>query len=146
MVPMLRLLWINATKMRRAGVLSIALALVGCGRAGTPLTELARAKSGPLDMVLLSTHDGLRHGKDTFVIEFRSAAEGKLVDVGDVRASATMPMPGMPMFGSIDVKRTDVAGRYTADGQFDMAGTWRMTVRWHNAAGEGAVTLSGTVR
>jgi hypothetical protein len=96
--------------------------------------------------VVLSTHDALRHGKDAFVIEFRSAADGRLVDVGDVRASATMPMPGMPMFGSIDVKRTDVAGRYAADGQFDMAGTWRMTVQWQGAAGQGSVTFSGTVQ
>ena len=49
---------------------------VSCGRVrrrrGEPLTELQRVKAGALDVVLLSPHDALRHGKDTFVIEFRS--------------------------------------------------------------------------
>jgi len=98
-----------------------------------------------LDVVLLSPHGALHHGRDTFVIEFRSTGDGRLADVGNVRGSATMPMPGMPMFGSIDVKRTDVAGRYTADGQFEMAGTWRMTVEWRGPAGEASVTFAGTV-
>jgi YtkA-like protein len=137
---------IDATRRGCAGILWIALASMACGRSGTQLTELERAKSGMLDIVLLSTHDALRHGNDAFVMEFRSTADGKLVDVGVVRANATMPMSGMPMFGSIDVKRTDVAGRYTANGQFEMAGTWRMTVQWQGAAGHGSVTFSGTVR
>jgi hypothetical protein len=122
------------------------LLLAACG--GAPLTELQRVRSGQLDVVLLSAHDAITHGQDSFVIEFRSA-DGALVDVGDVTASATMPMPGMPMFGSIDVKRTSVAGRYAADAKFDMAGTWRMVVEWNawnGAAGKGSVSLSGRVQ
>ena len=52
----------------------------------------------------------------------------------------------MPMFGAIDVKRTDVAGRYTADGQLDMAGTWRMTVQWQGPAEQGSITFPGSVQ
>ena len=101
----------------------------GCGGGAAALTELQRVRSGGLDVVVLSPRGGLRHGKDDFVIEFRSA-EGSLVDVGDVRASASMPMPGMPMFGSLAVQRTDVPGRYRAEGDFSMAGTWRLTIEW----------------
>src|SRR5207249_902548 len=101
------------------------------------MTELQRVKSGRLDVVLLSPHDALRHGKDAFIIEFRS--NGTLVDVGTVRATANMPMGGMPMFGTIDVQRTDTPGRYAASGQFDMAGTWRTTVEWDGPAGHGSV-------
>ena len=50
------------------------------------------------------------------------------------------------MFGSIDVQRTEVRGRYLANGQFDMAGTWRMTVGWDGPAGKGSVTFSGSVQ
>jgi hypothetical protein len=126
-------------------LLALVLTTAACGRSDDKLTELQRLQSGALEVVLLSARDGLRHGKDTFTVEFRSAS-GDLVDVGEVRGSATMPMPGTPMFGSIDVKRTDVAGRYTADSQFEMAGTWRMTIQWQGPSGPGSVTFAGTVQ
>ena len=123
-------------------------ASLACGRSAK-LNELQRVKSGMLDIVLLSPRDAIRHGSDSFVVEFRSSPDGRLVDVGDVRGSAIMPMPGMPMLGAIDVKRTDVPGRYAADGRFEMAGTWRMTVQWQGAAGQGSqgsATFSGSVQ
>src|SRR5262245_49422630 len=130
--------------MRRRILAFLTLLLAACG--GARLTELQRVKSGPLDVVLLSPHDAIRHGQDSFIIEFRSA-DGALVDVGDVRASATMPMPGTPMFGSIEVKRTSVAGRYTAEAKFDMAGSWRTTIQWSEPSSPGSsVTFSGNVQ
>ena len=129
-------------------MLVVASTAAGCGRqdAAAKLTELQRLRSGTLDVVLLSPRDVLRHGKDTFIIEFRSTSGGSLTDVGSVHGSANMPMPGMPMFGAIDVKRTNVAGRYAADGQFEMAGTWRMTIQWQGPAGQGSVTFAGAVQ
>jgi YtkA-like len=121
-----------------------SVAILACGGAAK-LTELQRVKSGGLDLVLLSQRDAIRHGSDSFVIEFRSA-DGQLVDVGDVRGSATMPMPGMPMLGSMDVKRTDVPGRYAAEGRFEMAGTWRMTLQWQGSGGQGSAAFAGTVQ
>ena len=130
---------------RRVWILFVvAMMAVACGTA--KLTEFQRVKSGALEVVLLSARDGLRHGKDTFFIEFRSTAGGGLVDAGSVRGNATMPMPGSPMFASIDVKRTDVAGRYEANGDFSMAGTWRMTLQWEGPAGQGSVTFPGSVK
>ena len=137
---------------RRAGaavwglMLTMSFAAAACrGAESAKMAELQRVKAGETDVVLLSAHDGLRHGKDAFVIEFK-ASNGNFVDVGVVRASANMPMPGMPMFGSIDVTRTDVPGRYAADSQFDMAGTWRMTVEWDGPAGRGSVSFPGIVQ
>ena len=123
-----------------------AVAAATCGRGETRQVELQRVKSGALEVVLLSARDALVHGKDAFTIEFRSADGAALVDVGDVRASATMPMPGMPMMGSIDVKRTSVAGRYEATGTFEMAGTWRMTIQWDGPVGPGSITFPGSVQ
>jgi hypothetical protein len=119
-------------------------ALAGCSGRATTLTELQKVKSGMVDVVLLSPHDGLQHGKDDFVLEFRSA-DGTLLDVGDVRANASMPMSGMPMFGSINVHKTETPGRYAATGEFSMAGTWRVTVEWVGPGGPGSVNFSGTV-
>ena len=129
-------------------VLVVAAAAAGCRRANDTgnMIELQRLRSGTLEIVLLSRRDALRHGEDAFVIEFRSTPGGKVVDVGDVRASANMPMPGMPGFGDIDVKRTDVAGRYEANSDFEMEGTWRMTIQWKGPAGQGSVTFPATVQ
>ena len=125
----------------------LVLALtVACGGGASKLTELERVKSGALEVVLLSDHDALKHGKDAFVIEFRSASGGALVDVGTVKAGANMPMPGMPMFGTIDVRRGAVSGRYDATGEFSMAGTWRIAVDWDGPQGKGAVSFSGSVQ
>ena len=79
------------------------------------------------------------------VIEFRSA-DGKLVDVGEVKGGASMSMSGTPMLGSIDVRRGDQAGQYIADTQLDMAGTWRLTLEWKGPAGSGATSFSGNVQ
>ena len=119
--------------MRRRGGIACARAC-GAGR-DAQLTELERVKSGTLEVVLLSDHDALRHGKDYFVIEFRS--DTGAVDVGTVKATASMPMAGMPMFGRIDVQRSDVPGRYAATGEFSMAGRWRIAVEWDGPEGTG---------
>ncbi|MEO8256253.1 MAG: FixH family protein [Acidobacteriota bacterium] len=128
-----------------SGLLAVVAAAAGCGGGSGRLTELQRVRSGALDVVVLSPHDALRHGKDDFVIEFKSA-DGRLVEVGEVRASASMPMPGMPMFSSVTVQRADAPGRYRAEGDFSMAGTWRLTVEWDGPAGKGSVAFSGSVQ
>ena len=129
-------------------VLAVAVVVTACGRSNdaAKLTELQRLRSGMVDVVLLSPRGGLHHGKDTFVIEFRSAPGGQLIDVGNVRGSANMPMPGMPMFGSIDVQRTEVAGRYAANSDIEMAGTWRITIQWEGSAVHGSVTFPAVVQ
>lgn len=126
--------------------ISVAATFVSCRRADDQLTEWQRAKSGSVDVVLLSSHGAVRHGRDTIVIEFRSASDGKLVDVDGPQASATMPMPSMPMFGSINVKPTGTPGRYNADVELEMAGTWRFNVQWHDTAGSSSVGFSSAVQ
>jgi hypothetical protein len=126
--------------------MAVAVSAGGCGGgASAPLTQLESVKAGALQVVLLADHESLRHGKDAFVFEFRSES-GALVDVGAVKAGASMPMPGMPMFGTIDVQRTDVPGRYAAAGEFSMAGRWRIAVEWDGPQGRGQVSFSGSVQ
>jgi YtkA-like protein len=129
-------------------VMFLLAAAAACGRAGNTakLTQLEQVKTGTMTVTLLSSHDSLNHGKDTFVVEFRSVPDGRLVDVGNVRGSANMPMSGTPMFGSIDVMPTAVAGQYAASGEFGMAGRWRMTIQWDGPAGQGSITFSATVQ
>ena len=125
--------------------LVIGLAVSGCGSAPAagPLKELQKVRSGDVDVVLLSETGTLAQGKSSFALEFRSAADGSLRDVGMVRATATMPMAGMaPMFGTVDVRNSDTPGRYLVNGEFSMTGTWQIKVEWQG----GAATLSGAVR
>ena len=122
----------------------LVAACMGCRQAAN-LTEVQRVRSGAVDIVLLS-RDGALHQKEPFTIEFRSAPGGELVAVGTVRASATMPMPGMPMFGTIDVRPADAPGRYTAKGNLEMTGGWRIALEWDGPTGRGAVNFTGTVQ
>jgi hypothetical protein len=127
-------------------LVAILLTLVaGCsGRdQAAQLKELQRAKAGPLNVVLLAPGDALKHGKGSFVLEFRDAG-GTLVDVGSVTVGATMPMPGMaPMFGESAITPTDTKGRYDVASDLSMAGTWRFTVTWDGPAGRGSVSMPG---
>jgi hypothetical protein len=109
------------------------------------MSELQRLKAGEVEVVLLSPHEALQHGQDTFTLEFRKS--GNLLDVGKVRGRATMAMAGTPMLASVDVERTDVAGRYAASSRFEMAGTWRTTIEWDGSGGQrpGSVTFSDSV-
>jgi hypothetical protein len=128
---------------------AIAAPGAGCAGAGAgdaKLNELQRVKSGSIEVVLLSPRDAIKHGQDSFVIEFRSAEGGALVDVGDVKGSAMMPMPGSPMFGSLDIRKTNLAGRYTVDAKIEMAGAWRTTIQWLGPSSSGSVTFSGNVQ
>jgi hypothetical protein len=98
-----------------------------------------------LQIVLLSTTGSLQQGRTGFWLEFRDR-NGTLVDVGDVRASATMTMPGMAMSGGLQVRRTAVPGRYEVTGEFAMAGAWQMALEWNRPAAPGSVKFEGTVQ
>ena len=107
-------------------------------------TAIARARSGDLDIVLLSAAGVLRGGRNTFTIEFRS--NGRLVDAGTVRGAANMTMPGMAMSGNLQLQKGDLPGRYTATAQFGMPGAWEFRIEWDGPAGRGSTTFEGHVQ
>jgi hypothetical protein len=127
----------------------LALACGACrSTAPTPaLNEVHRTKSGAMDIVVLSSGEALRQGRGAFTVEFRSTVDQRLVDVGTVKVSATMPMAGMPpMIAEVTVKPTDVAGRYFVDSNFTMVGAWRIGFEWNGPAGAGSASLQGRVQ
>jgi Cu(I)/Ag(I) efflux system membrane protein CusA/SilA len=103
-------------------------------------------RAGELDVVLLSPTRTLRQGRNTYTIEFRQTGTTTLVDVGTVRASANMTMPGMVMSGGLEVMPTGVPGRYSATAEFGMAGAWQMAFEWDGPAGRGSVNFEGGVQ
>lgn len=132
-------------------LLLVATAVVSWGcvparESSEPLNELAKTRVRDLDVVLLSSDTVVNIGKDTVTVEFRAASDGRLVDVGSVKGSATMPMTGMaPMFGPVEVERTAVPGRYLATSELSMAGEWRLSLEWSGPAGQGSATFSPMV-
>lgn len=108
------------------------------------LIELQRVRSGDLEVVLLSKEGTVSHDNDALTIEFRRG--DSLVDVGTVKAAATMPMAGLPeMQGSIFIERGDTPGRYTAETDLGMSGGWNLKIEWDGATGGGSASFHATV-
>ena len=108
---------------------------------GLDQIELQRVRAGNVDVVLLSNDGVLTHGEDSVTIEFRRG--DTLVDVGEVKAAATMPMAGMPpMQGSVFLERSSVPGRYTAQTDLSMSGGWQLRLDWEGPAGPGTASFS----
>jgi len=153
----------SMAKQRRSGtrmlVVTALLAVVGAGAVAVWLTRpgdtqpgfstsgrvVQTVRSGAIDVVVLSSTGSLRSGRNEFTIEFR-AASGALVDVGTVRVTANMAMPGMVMPGNAQVQATDTAGRHVVTAEFGMAGAWPITIEWDGPAGRGSVTFQGSVQ
>ena len=103
-------------------------------------------RAGDLDIALLSPTGTLRQGRNSFTFEFRRSGSTTLVDVGTVRASANMSMPGMVMSGGLQVTPAEVPGRYAATAEFGMAGAWQMAIEWNGPAGQGSASFQGGVQ
>ena len=130
-------------------ILVLVLVASGCRQSPEPssqLNELAKSRVGALDVVLLSADTTVNVGKDKVTVEFRGASDGRLVDVGTVKANAMMPMAGMaPMLGPVVIERSSEPGRYIATTELSMAGEWRLSLEWNGPAGQGSVTFSPMV-
>jgi hypothetical protein len=109
-------------------------------------TIVQTIRAGDFDIALLSPTGTLRQGRNSFTFEFRRTGTRTLVDVGTVRASANMPMPGMVMSSGLQVTPTGVPGRYAATAEFGMAGAWPMAIEWNGPAGQGSVNFQGGVQ
>lgn len=132
--------------MRFATICLLAVVITACGSGstGSDQIELQRARSGDLDVVLLSSDGSITHGKDVFTVEFRRG--DTLVDVGMVKAAATMPMAGMaPMMGSIFLERGDAPGRYQAETDLSMSGGWQLKLEWNGPTGRGSASFNAII-
>jgi YtkA-like len=113
-------------------------------RSGGSVVHTIRARD--IEVVLRSQDAALRQGRNTFTVEFRRLDNGTLVDVGTVRASANMRMPGMVMSSGLQLTPSGVPGRYVATAEFGMAGGWQMAIDWNGPAGRGSVNFQGSVQ
>jgi Cu(I)/Ag(I) efflux system membrane protein CusA/SilA len=113
------------------------------GPSGRAVVQTIR--SGTTEIVIRSPGGVLRRGHNAFAIEFRSA-NGALLDVGTVHATANMAMPGMVMPSGMAIRPTEQPGRYEATADFGMAGSWPITIEWNGPGGQGSVSFQGAVQ
>ena len=111
----------------------------------TPSTVLTSVRAGNLEIRVTSRLGDLHMGDNQFAIEFRDTTSGTPVDVGTVRASGAMSMPGMAMTAPLTLTR-ERPGVYAATGQFTMSGTWTLRLDWDGPVGRGSTTFEGHVR
>ena len=143
---------------RRVGAAIVGLALVlaaGWWWNGRPPAEAPAASGTVLQTqvvgdveVRLIAGDGreaLSQGRTRFVLEFRSAGTGDLVNVTDVSVSVSMAMPGMVMAAPASVEAAG-AGRFNGSAEFSMSGTWRWSLEWLGPSGRQSVTFDGDVQ
>ncbi len=117
-------------------VLILGLTLAACSKSnssGGELKQIAQQRVGDYVVTLLSDTGQLKQGKNTYALEFRKAADNQLVDVGEVKLSSRMPMPGMSdMTGGASATPSGTPGRYTVESDFEMRGKWNFGATFGN--------------
>ena len=114
---------------------------------GADLKAVQTQKTKDMVVTLLSESGQWTSGKNTFVLEFTSAATKQPVDVGKVTLSTSMAMPGMaPMLAGATLSPDKTPGRYLGTISFQDSGTRQVTVDWDGSAGKGSTQFSVPVR
>jgi hypothetical protein len=114
---------------------------------GADLKTIQTQKAKDMTITLLSELGQWTKGKNTFVLEFTSAATTQPVDVGKVTLSTSMAMPGMaPMLAGATLAPEKGPGRYLGTIDFPDSGARQVTVAWEGPAGKGSTQFSVSVR
>jgi len=114
---------------------------------GADLKVIQTHKAKDMAVTLLSESGQWKQGKNTFVLEFTSAATRQPVDVGKVTLSTSMAMPGMaPMLAGATLSPDKGPGRYVGTISFPDSGARQVTVAWDGPAGKGSTQFSVSVR
>jgi hypothetical protein len=114
---------------------------------GADLKVIQTQKAQDMTITLLSESGQWTQGKNTFVLEFTSAATKQPVDVGKATLSTSMPMPGMaPMLAGATLSPDKTPGRYLGTISFPDRGARQVTVVWDGPVGKGSSQFSVPVR
>ena len=114
---------------------------------GAELKVIQTRKVKDMAVTLLSESGQWTQGKNTFVLEFTSAATKQPVDVGKATLSTSMAMPGMaPMLAGATLSQDKAPGRYLGTISFPDSGARQVTVAWDGPAGKGSTQFSVPVR
>lgn len=111
------------------------------------LKVIQTQKTKDVVITLKSESGQWKQGKNSFVVEFASAADNKPVDAGKVTLNTSMNMPGMsPMLAGATFTPDKTPGQYLGTIEFPDTGTRQVTVSWDGPAGKGSTKFSVPVR
>ena len=114
---------------------------------GADLKVMQTHKVKDMTITLLNESGQWTQGKNTFVLEFASAATRQPIDVGKVTLSTSMVMPGMaPMLAGATLSPDKAPGRHLGTISFPDRGARQVTVAWDGPAGKGSTQFSVSVR
>lgn len=113
---------------------------------GAELKVIQTQKAKDVMITLLSESGQWSKGKNSFVLQFASAAINQPLDVGKVSLNTSMTMPGMAPMAADATFTADKAGRYLGTISFPDTGTRQVTISWDGPAGTGSTRLSVPVR
>ncbi len=114
----------------------------GCSNHSTPV----RVRAGDVEIAASVSPPDLRVGKNELLVELRDAAGEPIADA-DVEVAVKMPSMGaMPGMGGPASVASIGGGKYRADFQLDMGGTWQVAVHAKPKSGvmasaEGSLTI-----
>lgn len=117
-----------------AVALGMAFAACGGKGGGGELKQISQQRVGDYVVTLLSESGQLKQGPNKYVLEFRKASDNQIVDVGEVKLSSRMPMPGMSdMIGGASATPSGTPGRYNVESNFEMRGKWNFGATFGNS-------------
>jgi hypothetical protein len=128
------------------GALLLTEGLVGAAWSAD-MKVIQTQKTKDVVVTLMSDSGQWKPGKNTFVLEFTSPTDKKLVDAGKVSLSTSMTMTGMaPMIAGATLNPDKAPGRYLGTIDLPDSGTRQVTVSWEGPAGKGSTRFSVPVR
>jgi hypothetical protein len=131
------------TKILLTIIIGAATVMAACSSADTPseppapeapapastLKEIQQQRSGDYVVAVLNETGELKQGINNLTLEFRTASDNQLADVGDVKVESTMEMKGMsPMMANTKITPSGTPGRYNMMADLSMAGDWKTVV------------------
>ncbi len=126
-------------------ILSIAALFVAACRGANSANEkvISSMKSGEMTIILSSSTGELKNGENDLMITFLGAA-GKPVDVGT--ASLNFHMAAMGSMAEMNdratLTTTEIPGKYRAQVNIEMAGSWEAEVKYQGPHGSGRESMT----
>lgn len=133
------------TKFMTLAIVIIALLAMACRNSGASGSDkvIKSVKEGDLTITLSSATGELRSGDNDLRLSFADGS-GKLVDVG--AASLKLFMPGMGTMPEMNdvatLTTTDTPGKYRAQLNIEVAGTWEARIGFEGPHGTGQARMN----
>jgi Cu(I)/Ag(I) efflux system membrane protein CusA/SilA len=112
------------------------------GPVGTPF---ASRTSNGLTVSFYHAAGALSVSENSVLIEFKDAVSGAPADVGTVKFTLDMNMPGMVMHSGSTITPAGGTGRYQAKIKPDMAGDWTAQLKYDGPHGSGEIGFTVNV-